>query len=116
LCARPPGLHRIVAEGDAGCGLSAYRHFSGAPVDTGPSAAVWQKRLTDLSPLPPLFDPDPDRYSVGTAGPTPNSQTGSPRDSARREQRGLREPPGQPADVHIFQHGRATFRGVESGV
>ena len=51
-----------------------------------------------------------------TAAPTPNSQTGSPRDSARREQRGLREPPEQPADVHIFLHGRATFRGVESGV
>src|SRR5215203_2478964 len=39
------------------------------------------------------------RYSVGTAGPTPNSQIGSPRDSARREQMGPREPPGQPADV-----------------
>ena len=42
----------------------------------------------------------------GTAGPTPNSQTESPRDSATREQRGPREPPRQPADVHIFQYGR----------
>ena len=50
----------------------------------------------------------------GTAGPTPNSLTESPRDSATREQRGLREPPGQPADVHIFQYGRGDVsrRGV----
>jgi hypothetical protein len=55
------GLHRIGAEGDAGCGLSAYHYFYGAPVYTGASAAVWQKRLTDLFPPPPLFDPDRDR-------------------------------------------------------
>jgi hypothetical protein len=47
------GLHRIGAEGDAGCWLSAYHYFHGAPVYTGASAAVWQKRLTDLFPLPP---------------------------------------------------------------
>lgn len=41
-----------------------------------------------------------------TAGPPPNSLTGSPRGSAMREQRGLREPPGQPTDAHIFQVGR----------
>ena len=55
------GLHRIGAEGDAGCWLSAYHYFHGAPVYTGASAAVWQKRLTDLFPPPPLFDPDRDR-------------------------------------------------------
>ena len=43
------GLHRIGAEGDAGCGLSAYSYFYGAGGHRG-SAAVWQKRLTDLCP------------------------------------------------------------------
>jgi hypothetical protein len=52
------GLHRIGAEGDASCWLGAYHDFYGAPVYTRASAAVWQKRLTDLFPLPPLFDPD----------------------------------------------------------
>ena len=33
-----------------------------------------------------------------------------------REQRGPREPPGQPADAHIWSTVAATFRGVESGV
>lgn len=31
------------------------------PSEPGASAAVWQKRLTDLFQLPPLFDPDRDR-------------------------------------------------------
>ena len=30
------GLHRIGAEGDAGCWLSAYHYFYGAPVNPGP--------------------------------------------------------------------------------
>jgi hypothetical protein len=46
------GLHRIGAEGDAGCGLSAYHYFYGGPVDTEASTAVWQKWLTDLFPAP----------------------------------------------------------------
>jgi hypothetical protein len=49
---RPSGLHRIGAEGDAGCGLSAYHYFYGDPVDTEASTAVWQKWLTNLFPAP----------------------------------------------------------------
>jgi hypothetical protein len=109
--------HRAASDrGPGRRGLSAYHYLYGASVNPGPPPPSGRSGSPIPSPLPPLFDPDRDRYSVGTAGPTPNSQTGSPRDSARREQRGLCEPPGQPADVHIFQHGRATFRGVESGV
>jgi len=46
------GLHRIGAEGDAGCGISAYHYFYGDPVDTEALTAAWQKWLTDLFPTP----------------------------------------------------------------
>ncbi|HET7477150.1 MAG TPA: SRPBCC domain-containing protein [Dermatophilaceae bacterium] len=46
------GLHRIGAEGDAGCAISAYHYFYGSPVDTGASTAAWQKWLADLFPAP----------------------------------------------------------------
>lgn len=46
------GLHRIGAEGDAGCGISAYHYFYGDPVDTEALTADWQRWLTDLFPAP----------------------------------------------------------------
>jgi uncharacterized protein YndB with AHSA1/START domain len=44
------GLHRIGAEGDAGCGISAYHYFYGDPVDAEALTADWQRWLTDLFP------------------------------------------------------------------
>jgi hypothetical protein len=39
------GLHRIGAEGDAGCWLSAYHYFYGAPVYTGASGSPISSRF-----------------------------------------------------------------------
>ena len=50
------GLHRIGAEGDDGCGISAYHYFYGDPVDTEAGTAAWQKWLNELFPAP---DPVP---------------------------------------------------------
>jgi uncharacterized protein YndB with AHSA1/START domain len=46
------GLHRIGAEGEAGCGVSAYHYFYGEPVDTDALTAAWQRWLTELFPAP----------------------------------------------------------------
>jgi uncharacterized protein YndB with AHSA1/START domain len=46
------GLHRIGAEGDTGCGVSAYHYFYGDPVDTDALTAAWQRWLTELFPAP----------------------------------------------------------------
>jgi uncharacterized protein YndB with AHSA1/START domain len=46
------GLHRIGAEGDAGCGVSAYHYFYGEPVDDEAITAAWQEWLTRLFPVP----------------------------------------------------------------
>jgi uncharacterized protein YndB with AHSA1/START domain len=44
------GLHRIGAEGDAGCGVSAYHYFYGEPVDTETLTKAWDAWLTELFP------------------------------------------------------------------
>jgi uncharacterized protein YndB with AHSA1/START domain len=46
------GLHRIGAEGEDGCGVSAYHYVYGRPVDTGALTADWQKWLSVLFPEP----------------------------------------------------------------
>jgi uncharacterized protein YndB with AHSA1/START domain len=46
------GLHRIGAEGDAGCGVSAYHYFYDEPVDDEAITAAWQEWLTTLFPAP----------------------------------------------------------------
>lgn len=46
------GLHRIGAEGDDGCGISAYHYFYGDPVDTEAGTAARQKWLNELFPAP----------------------------------------------------------------
>lgn len=46
------GLHRIGAEGDDGCGISAYHYFYGDPVDTEAYTADWQAWLDKLFPAP----------------------------------------------------------------
>ncbi|WP_214402991.1 SRPBCC family protein [Pseudonocardia lacus] len=46
------GLHRIGAEGDAGCGVSAYHYFYGEPVDTETLSKAWDAWLTGLFPPP----------------------------------------------------------------
>ena len=46
------GLHRIGAEGDAGCGMSAYHYFYDGPVDVAVLTAQWQEWLTGLFPAP----------------------------------------------------------------
>lgn len=46
------GLHRIGAEGDAGCGVSAYHYFYGEPVDDEAITTAWQSWLTTLFPAP----------------------------------------------------------------
>lgn len=48
------GLHRIGAEGDAGCGVSAYHYFYGEPVDEEAITAAWQSWLAAL--FPPAVD------------------------------------------------------------
>ncbi|WP_219412841.1 SRPBCC family protein [Pseudonocardia nigra] len=46
------GLHRIGAEGDAGCGVSAYHYFYDGPVDAAAVTTDWQAWLTRLFPVP----------------------------------------------------------------
>jgi len=46
------GLHRIGAEGEEGCGVSAYHYFYGEPVDADALTAAWQAWLTGLFPQP----------------------------------------------------------------
>jgi uncharacterized protein YndB with AHSA1/START domain len=46
------GLHRIGAEGEQGCGVSAYHYFYGADVDTIAVTAAWQDWLTRHFPAP----------------------------------------------------------------
>jgi hypothetical protein len=46
------GLHRIGAEGEAGCGVSAYHYFCGEPVDAEALTADWQAWLGRLFPVP----------------------------------------------------------------
>jgi uncharacterized protein YndB with AHSA1/START domain len=43
-------LFRFGAEGDMGCGLSAYHYFYGDPVDTEKLTAAWQGWLNELVP------------------------------------------------------------------
>ncbi|WP_214364705.1 SRPBCC family protein [Pseudonocardia sp. H11422] len=44
------GLNRIEAEGDTGCGVSAYHYFFGADIDGAAVTAAWQDWLTGLFP------------------------------------------------------------------
>jgi uncharacterized protein YndB with AHSA1/START domain len=44
------GLHRIGAEGESGCGVSAYHYVYGEPVDAAALTADWQRWLSDLFP------------------------------------------------------------------
>jgi uncharacterized protein YndB with AHSA1/START domain len=44
------GLHRFGAEGDAGCGISAYHYFYGEPVDTAALTKAWDAWLVELFP------------------------------------------------------------------
>jgi uncharacterized protein YndB with AHSA1/START domain len=46
------GLHRIGAEGEAGCGVSAFHYFYGDPVDTDALTTAWQTWLSALFPTP----------------------------------------------------------------
>ena len=45
-------LYRFGAEGDVGCGLSAYHYFYGDPVDTDALTTAWQAWLSELFPAP----------------------------------------------------------------
>jgi uncharacterized protein YndB with AHSA1/START domain len=54
------GLHRIGAEGEAGCGVSAYHYFYGDPVDTDALTADWQKWLSALFPAGGAGEPEED--------------------------------------------------------
>ena len=49
------GLHRIGAEGEAGCGVSAFHYFYGDPVDTDALTTAWQTWL--IRPLPRPAEP-----------------------------------------------------------
>ncbi|WP_232667563.1 SRPBCC family protein [Pseudonocardia sp. TRM90224] len=46
------GLHRIGAEGEHGCGVSAYHYFYGDPVDVDALTTEWQKWLAAQFPPP----------------------------------------------------------------
>lgn len=46
------GLHRIGAEGEDGCGLSAYHYFYGESVDEKALTVAWQEWLDGLLPAP----------------------------------------------------------------
>jgi uncharacterized protein YndB with AHSA1/START domain len=52
------GLHRIGAEGDAGCGVSAYHYFYGVDVDAAALTAGWQGWLDGLFAAP-VSEPAP---------------------------------------------------------
>jgi uncharacterized protein YndB with AHSA1/START domain len=43
------GLHRIGAEGEDGCGVSAYHYVYGRPVDTAALTAEWQHWLEKIT-------------------------------------------------------------------
>jgi uncharacterized protein YndB with AHSA1/START domain len=43
-------LHRFGAEGNEGCGISAYHYFYGEPVDTDKLTEAWQGWLTEVAP------------------------------------------------------------------
>lgn len=43
-------LHRFGAEGEGGCGVSAYHYFYGEPPDAADRTAAWQQWLTGLFP------------------------------------------------------------------
>jgi uncharacterized protein YndB with AHSA1/START domain len=43
------GLHRVGAEGENGCGVSAYHYVYGRPVDTAALAADWQRWLEKIT-------------------------------------------------------------------
>lgn len=45
------GLHRIGAEGDAGCGVSAYHYFYGVDVDGAVLTADWQAWINRHFPI-----------------------------------------------------------------
>jgi uncharacterized protein YndB with AHSA1/START domain len=45
------GLHRIGAEGESGCGVSAYHYFYGEPVDVDTLTAQWQGWITATFPV-----------------------------------------------------------------
>jgi len=47
------GLHRIGAEGEDGCGVSAYHYVYGRPVDAAALTADWQAWLSKLFPGTP---------------------------------------------------------------
>ncbi|MEJ3653816.1 SRPBCC domain-containing protein [Actinomycetes bacterium KLBMP 9759] len=44
------GLHRIGAEGERGCGVSAYHYFYGDPVDVDALGDAWQAWLVERFP------------------------------------------------------------------
>lgn len=46
------GLHRVGAEGEAGCGVSVYHYFYGIDVDADALAAAWQAWLEERFPRP----------------------------------------------------------------
>lgn len=46
------GLHRIGAEGEDGCGVSAYHYVYGRPIDGAALSADWQAWLSTLFPQP----------------------------------------------------------------
>jgi len=46
------GLHRVGAEGDSGCGVSAYHYFFGVPIDRAAVTTAWQGWLDGLFPQP----------------------------------------------------------------
>lgn len=46
------GLHRIGAEGEDGCGVSAYHYVYGRPIDAAALTADWQGWLSKLFPQP----------------------------------------------------------------
>jgi uncharacterized protein YndB with AHSA1/START domain len=46
------GLHRIGAEGEDGCGVSAYHYVYGRPIDGAALAADWQAWISKLFPQP----------------------------------------------------------------
>jgi uncharacterized protein YndB with AHSA1/START domain len=46
------GLHRIGAEGEDGCGVSAYHYVYGRPIDADALTADWQAWLSRLFPPP----------------------------------------------------------------
>jgi hypothetical protein len=100
--------------------LSAYHYFGGDSVDTEASTAVWQKWLTDLFslpyPFPALSDVGPGPLFCGYGGSDAELPDRVSTRFGEAGAKGTSRASRTASRCAHLEHGRATFRGVGSGV